>query len=49
MAKIIENDRAMKNYLLRKRVYKMRQSGHDWAYIARKLGFKEANIRTVLV
>lgn len=47
--KIIGNYRAMKNYLLRKRVYKMRQSGHDWAYIARKLGFKEANVRAILV
>jgi len=49
MAKIVENDRMMKRYVLRKRVYKMRSQGHDWNFIARKLGFKEANIRTVLV
>lgn len=47
--KIIENDRMMKRYVLRKRVYKMRSQGHDWSFIARKLGFKEVNVRAILV
>lgn len=47
-SKIIENDRTMKNYVMRRRVYKMRSQGHDWSFIARKLGFKEANVRAIL-
>lgn len=47
MAKIIENDRNMKDFVLRRRAYKMRQSGHDWTYIAKKLGVKEANVRAL--
>lgn len=48
MAKIIENDRDMKNYVLRRRVYKMRQNGHDWSYISKKLGIKEVNVRALI-
>ena len=48
MAKIIENNREMKQYALLRRAFKMRQSGHDWHYIAKKLGVKEANVRMLL-
>lgn len=48
MAKVVENNREMKNYVLRQKAYKMRQSGHDWGYIAKKLGFKEVNVRALL-
>ena len=47
MAKIVENNRETKNILLRRRAYKMRQSGHDWNYIAKKLGIKEVNVRVL--
>lgn len=47
MAKIIENDRNSKNIVLRRRAYKMRQSGHDWTWIAKKLGVKEVNVRAL--
>ena len=49
MAKIIENNRETKTILARRRVYKMRQSGHDWRYIAKKLGMKEVTARALLV
>lgn len=48
MAKIIENDRISKNTVLSRRAYKLRQSGHDWTWIAKKLGMKEVNVRALL-
>jgi len=48
VAKIIENNRIAKNTMLRRRAYKMRQSGHDWSYIAKKLGVKEVNVRALV-
>lgn len=49
MAKIIANSRIAKTALLRRRAYKMRQSGHGWPYIAKKLGIKEANVQTLVL
>ena len=45
--KIIENNRETKAISLRRRAYKMRQSGHDWTWIAKKLGIREVNVRAL--
>lgn len=48
MAKVVENNRETKNLMLSRRAYKLRQSGHDWSWIAKKLGIKEVNVRSLL-
>ena len=45
--KIIETNRETKAISLRRRAYKMRQSGHDWTWIAKKLGIREVNVRAL--
>lgn len=49
MAKIVANDRQTKTIVARRRAYKMRQSGHDTNWIAKKLGMSEAGVRAMLV
>lgn len=44
-----ENNRSLKNLALERRAYKLRQSGHDWTWIAKKLGIKEVTARALLV
>lgn len=46
--KIADNNRISKRSLLLKRCYKYRMSGHDWAWIAKKLGMKEVSLRALL-
>lgn len=48
VVKVIANNRTTKLVLTRRRAYKMRQSGHDVAWIARKLGISEAGVRAIL-
>lgn len=49
MAKIIANDRQTKAIVARRRAYKMRQSGHDMTWIAKKLGMTTTEVRAMLV
>ena len=49
LAKIIDNNRMTKTIVTRRRAYKMRQSGHDLAWIAKKLGMTTTEVRAMLV
>jgi hypothetical protein len=49
MAKIIANSRIAKTAVLRRRAYKLRQSGFGWNYIAKKLGIKEAKVQALVL
>ena len=49
LAKIIDNNRMTKTLLARRRAYKMRQNGHDMAWIAKKLGMSATEVRALLV
>ena len=46
--KIIENNRIAKDRALFKRAFMFRQSGHDYEWIAKKLGMKEVDVRQLL-
>ena len=46
--KIVDNNRETKQRVLLKRCYKYRMSGHDWSWIAAKLGMKEVSLRALL-
>ena len=47
--KIVDNNRETKDCVLLMRAYKLRQNGHDWTWIARKLGMKEVSVKALLV
>jgi len=49
MAKIVANSRIAKTAVLRRRAYKLRQSGFGWPYIAKKLGIKEAKVQALVL
>ena len=46
--KIVDNNRESKNRVLFKRAFMYRQSGHDYAYIARKLGMTDTAVKELL-
>lgn len=48
LAKIIDNNRMTKTIVARRRAYKMRQSGHDTNWIAKKLGMTSAGVKAIL-
>ena len=49
MANNTENNRNLKQLSLARRAYKLRQSGHDWTWIAHKLGIEEVKIRQLVM
>jgi len=46
--KIVDNNRASKDRLLFKRAFMYRQSGHDYSWIAAKLGMSEVAVKELL-
>ena len=48
MAKIIENNRTTKDAALFKRAFMYRQSGHDYEWIAKRLGMKKSAVKELL-
>ncbi len=46
--KIVDNNRETKNRVLFKRAFMYRQAGHDYAYIAKKLGMNEVAVKELL-
>lgn len=46
--KIVDNNHETKNRLLFKRAFMYRQSGHDYAWIAAKLGMSDVAVRELL-
>ena len=46
--KIVDNNREAKNRGLFKRAFMYRQIGHDYAYIARKLGMTDTAVKELL-
>lgn len=46
--KIVDNNRESKNRVLFKRAFMYRQAGHDYTYIAKKLGMTDVAVRELL-
>ena len=48
LAKIIDNNHMTKTIVTRRRIYLMRQKGHDTTWIAKKLGMTSAEVKAIL-